>query len=74
MTWQFIDMSSIENALDFVGQRLAYGAYPVTVADEHRVSIKAIWDALTQIQIKNELDSMLRRIEALIAACGGYIK
>ncbi|GFV82994.1 hypothetical protein TNCV_1180081 [Trichonephila clavipes] len=68
------DMSPIEHVWDLVGRRLTRDPHPVASKDEFLLRIQAIWNSLQQVDIQNLLDSLLRRMAALIAARGGYTK
>ncbi|GFV12188.1 uncharacterized protein TNCV_1536851 [Trichonephila clavipes] len=68
------DISPIEHVWDLVGWHLARGPHPAALKDELLLRIQALWNSLSQADIQNLFDSMPRRIAALIAARGGYIK
>ncbi|GFX22636.1 transposable element Tcb1 transposase [Trichonephila clavipes] len=68
------DMLPIEHVWDLFGRRLACDPRPATSKDELLLRIQAIWNSLSQAGIQNLLDSMPRRIVALIAAHCGYTK
>ncbi|GFW78010.1 transposable element Tcb1 transposase [Trichonephila clavipes] len=68
------DMSPLEHVWDLVSQHLARDPRPAASKDELFLRIQAIWNSLPQADIQNLFDSMPRRIAALIAAHGGYIK
>ena len=67
-------MSPIEHVWDFVGWRLARDPRAVASADELRIRIQKIWNALPQADIQNLFDSMPCHVATLIAAHGGYTK
>ena len=64
------DMSPIEHVWDMVGRQLTRDPRSTASKDELWVRIQTIWDSLPQADIQHLLDSMPRRIEALIAARG----
>ncbi|GFU97901.1 transposable element Tc1 transposase [Trichonephila clavipes] len=68
------DMSPIEHEWDIVGRRIARDLRPVASTDELWLRIQTIWNTLPQADIKNLLNSMPRRVAALIAARGGHTK
>ncbi|GFW30567.1 transposable element Tc1 transposase [Trichonephila clavipes] len=68
------DMLPIEHMWDMVGRRLARYLRPAVPKDELLLRIQTIRNSLSQADIQNLFDSMPRRIEALIAARGGYTK
>ncbi|GFU31563.1 transposable element Tcb2 transposase [Trichonephila clavipes] len=65
------DMSPIEHVWDFVGRSCARDLRPEALKDELLLRIQARGNSLPQADIENPFDFMSRRIEKLIAACGG---
>ncbi|GFW65840.1 transposable element Tcb2 transposase [Trichonephila clavipes] len=68
------DMLPTEHVLDLVGWRLTRDLRPAASKDKLLLRIQAIWNSFSREDIQNLFDSMSRRIAALIAARGGYIK
>ncbi|GFX87699.1 transposable element Tcb1 transposase [Trichonephila clavipes] len=68
------DMSPIEHVLDLVGRRLTLDPHPADSKVELLLRIQTLWNSIPQADIQNLIDSMPRRIAALIAARGGYTK
>ncbi|EFN60293.1 Transposable element Tc1 transposase, partial [Camponotus floridanus] len=66
------DMSPIEHVWDVVTHRLAH--YPSPATNELWTWIEVVWHAIPQEHIQHLFDSMLRRLEAFIAAHGGCTK
>ena len=64
------DMPPIKRVWDLIGRRLTRD--PASSKDKLWQCMQAIWNSLPKSDIQNLLDSMLRRIEALIAARSGY--
>ncbi|GFV62396.1 transposable element Tcb1 transposase [Trichonephila clavipes] len=68
------DMSPIGHEWDIVGRCIARDLRPVASTDKLWLRIQTIWNTLPQTDIKNLLNSMPRRVAALIAARGGHTK
>ncbi|GFU62794.1 hypothetical protein TNCV_1381641 [Trichonephila clavipes] len=67
-------MSPLKHVWYLVDLRLPRDLRPAASKDEILLRIQAIRNSLPQADIQNLLDSMPRRIAALIAARGGYTK
>ena len=67
-------MSPIKHAWDLVGLHLVLDTHSAASKEELWLGIQTIWNSLPQVDIQNLLDSMPRRIAALVAARGGHIK
>ncbi|GFV42683.1 hypothetical protein TNCV_840381 [Trichonephila clavipes] len=63
-----------EHVWDLVGRHLNREPRPAASKDELLLRIQSIWNSLPQADIHKLFDSMPRRIAALIAVRGGYIK
>ncbi|GFV88844.1 uncharacterized protein TNCV_4608891 [Trichonephila clavipes] len=57
-----------------LGGRLARDLRPVVSIDEFWLRIQTIWNTLPQADIQNLLNSMPRRVAALIVVRGGHTK
>ncbi|GFY14063.1 transposable element Tcb1 transposase [Trichonephila clavipes] len=67
-------MSPIKHVQDLVSRCLTLDPRPAAPKDELLLRVQTIWNSLPQADIQNLFDSMPRRIEAPIAARGGYTK
>ena len=65
-------MSPIEYVLDMVGRRLFRQGPPAPTLDVLWIRIQPAWRDIPQEDIQGLFDSMLRRIETLIAAHGAF--
>jgi len=66
-------MLPIEHVWDMEGRQLVRSAPPATNVDALWTLLQTAWQCVHQQRIRALFDSMPRRLEALIAACGGFI-
>ena len=60
-------MTPIEQVWDLVDRRFARDSHPAALKDEFWLRMQATWNCLPQADIQKLLDSMPRRIAALIS-------
>ena len=66
------DLSPIENMWSMVAQRLTQMTSPAATPDDLWQRVEAAWAAVPQEHIQSLLDSMPRRVAAVISNNGGY--
>lgn len=66
------DMSPIEHVWDMVGRQLVRSGPPAATVDALWTRLQTAWQCVPQQHIQALFDSMPRRLEALIAARGGF--
>ncbi|GFV04225.1 transposable element Tcb1 transposase [Trichonephila clavipes] len=69
---RFPDLSPIENMWSMVAQQLTQITPPAATPDQLWQRVEAAWSAVPQEHIQSLLESMPRRVAAVISNNGGY--
>ncbi|GFW32361.1 transposable element Tcb1 transposase [Trichonephila clavipes] len=69
---RFPDLSPIENMWSIITQRLTQVTPPAATPDQLWQSVEAAWSSVPQEHIQSLLESMPRRVVAVISNNGGY--
>ncbi|GFS74482.1 transposable element Tcb1 transposase [Trichonephila clavipes] len=67
-----LDLSLIENMWSMVAQRLTQTTTPAATLNQLCQSLEAAWSAISKEHMKSLLESMPRRVEAVISNNGGF--
>jgi transposase len=65
------DLNPIEHLWDIVGRKIRNLQQPPATLPELRLKLTQVWEEFEQEEVRNVIDSMPRRMRAVINARGG---